>query len=364
MADRHKYLVTGASGFIGGWVVETLYLSGHADVRAGIHTWTSAARLGRFPVEIVACDVLDRQQVERAVAGVTHVIHCALGNRQTMVQGTRHLLEAAQRQGVQRVVYLSSAEVYGEAHGEVDESHPVQAGANEYADAKIEAEAVCWEFSRQGAPATVLRPTIVYGPFSADWSVALARRLQSGHWGALGDSAEGWCNPVYVGDVVDAILLAATREGAVGEAFNIAGPEVLTWNDYFRRYNAAMGRPALDALNPSGTRLRSAVMTSLKSLAKWALRRFGTPIRRLSAVSGLARDAMRRAEESIKNTPSPAELRLYGRRARYLTTKASERLGYAPRWDLDAGLQMTVRWLIHEGLLSEPVEQTPKGGAR
>jgi len=356
--------VTGAGGFIGGWVVEALYLGGAADVRAGIHTWTSAARLGRFPVDTVLCDVLDQEQVGRAMAGVTHVIHCALGNRRVVIEGARHMLEAAQRQGVQRFVYLSTAEVYGDVSGDVDETRPLRAGGSEYADSKIEAEGVCWQFCQQGAPVTVLRPTIVYGPFSADWTVSLARRLQSGQWGAFGASAEGQCNLAYIGDLLAGIFLAATHERAVGEAFNIAGPEVITWNEYFRRFNAALGRPALDTLDPSRMRLRSTAMAPLKSLAKRLLRRFGTPIRRLSAVSGLARDMMRKAEESIKSTPSPAELRLYGRQARYLTTKARERLGYTPRWDVDAGLQMTVRWLAHEGLLSQPAAETPGGRTR
>ena len=61
-------LVTGAGGFIGGRVVEVLQALGRHGVRAGVRRWSSGARIGRFPVEIVACDVTDRDAVERSRA--------------------------------------------------------------------------------------------------------------------------------------------------------------------------------------------------------------------------------------------------------------------------------------------------------
>ena len=51
-------LVTGAGGFIGGWIAEAFHLAGWADVKAGIARWSSAARIARFPLDIVQCDVM------------------------------------------------------------------------------------------------------------------------------------------------------------------------------------------------------------------------------------------------------------------------------------------------------------------
>jgi len=71
MTTSSKILVTGAGGFVGGRVVERCFLGGRHEVRAGIHSWSSAARLGRFPVEICPCNILDDGQLDRALDGVT-----------------------------------------------------------------------------------------------------------------------------------------------------------------------------------------------------------------------------------------------------------------------------------------------------
>ena len=101
MTTLDTYLVTGANGFIGGWLAETLYLRG-TRVRAGAHNWSGAARVARFPIEIVPCDILDAEQVTLALNGVTHVIHCAKGSHESIVTGTQNMLEASLRRGVER----------------------------------------------------------------------------------------------------------------------------------------------------------------------------------------------------------------------------------------------------------------------
>lgn len=351
MADKETILVTGASGFIGGRLVETLHLNGSADVRAGIRSWTSAARLARFPLEMVFCDVMDKAQITQAMAGATIVIHCATGLRDVIVQGTRNMLEVALKLGVKRFVHLSTTAVYGNASGEIGETSPCQSMGWEYGDAKIEAEKLCWEFYEQGLPLTMLRPPIVYGPFSEDRVVRFAHKLQSGNWGIFEGYGEGLCNLLYVADAVSGILLAARHERAVGEAFNLNGPEVITWNQYSQRFNAALGLPDLKVASPSSSKLRAAMMQSVKSSAKFVLDHFEGPLKKIYERSRGARSVMQFAEKSIKTTATLAELNLYNRRAVILTSKAQEMLGYNPRFNVDAGLQLSVSWLKHLGLV-------------
>jgi nucleoside-diphosphate-sugar epimerase len=143
---KETILVTGASGFIGGWLAEMLYLSGAVGVRAGIRNWSRAARLARFPIDFVLCDVMDRTQIAAAMNGVTCVIHCAKGSKEITIEGTRNMLDSALRSGVKRFVHLSTAEIYGDPAGEIDETFPYIYTGNTYGDSKIEAEKICWDY--------------------------------------------------------------------------------------------------------------------------------------------------------------------------------------------------------------------------
>jgi nucleoside-diphosphate-sugar epimerase len=351
MVDKETVLVTGASGFIGGWLVETLCLNGSTEVRAGIRSWSSAARLARFPLEIVLCDVMDKEQITQAMTGATIVIHCATGLRDVIVQGTKNMLEVALELGVKRFLHMSTAEVYGNVNGEVDEKTPYQYTGGEYGDAKIDAEKLCWDFYEKGLPLTILRPPIVYGPFSEDWIIRFVHKLQSGNWGIFEGYGDGICNLVYVADVVSGILLAAKCERAVGEMFNLNGPEVITWNQYSQRLNAALGLSELKVIKPSSSRLRAAIMQPVKASAKFALNYLESPLKKIYERFGEARAVMKFVEGSIKTTANLAELNLYNRNAVYLTSKAQKLLGYNPRFNVDTGLQMSVCWLNHLGLV-------------
>lgn len=345
MKTEETILVTGASGFIGGWLAEALYLNGAAHVRAGIRNWASAARLARFPTEIVLCDILDKAQIAQAMTGVTCVIHCAKGADWTIIDGTRNMLDMALKVGVKRFVHLSTADVYGNPSGEIDETIPYQYTGNSYGDSKIEAEKLCWDYYRRGLPITVIRPSIVYGPFSKNWTVRFAHNLQSGNWGIFEGYGEGICNLIYIADLVSGILLASRHERAVGEAFNLNGPELITWNQYFQRFNTALGLPELTFISPRNAKFRTTIMEPVRVSAKFSLAHFEGPLRWISQRFRHARELMKSVEKSIKTAPRLTELSLFNRNAIYLTTKAKEMLGYEPRFHVDAGLKMTIRWM-------------------
>lgn len=349
---KETVLVTGASGFIGGWISEMLFLRRLAEVRAGIKSWVRAARLARFPMEIVICDVLDKESIIRAMTGVDCVIHSVAGSEEAIVQGTRNVLEIASAQNVRRFVHLSSTDIYGNVHGRIDETFSSQYVGNPYADAKIEAENLCWEFYDNGLPVTVVRPSIVYGPFGKDWTVAIAQRMKTGSWGVFKGIGEGICNLTYVVDLVGGIWLAACHEDAVGETFNLSGPQTMTWNQYFREFNAALGLPNLRVIDPISAQLRAAAMRPLRSLGKFTLKHFTSPLRRLSQDHSEARRLLRYAERRMRTAPRIEELDLYSRQAVYLIDKAKDVLGYSPQYQVEKGLELTAQWLRNVGAVN------------
>lgn len=351
MINKETVLITGATGFVGGWLAETLSLNDVAHVRAGIRNWSNAARLARFPIEIVRCDVLNQEEITQALAGVSCIVHCAIGSREVIVQGTNNMLAAALRSKVRRFIHLSTAEVYGPVRGGVDETFPFQYTGGGYGDSKIEAEKLCWTYSEKGLPLVVLRPPIVYGPFGKDFSVKIAHRLKSGNWGIFKGYGDGFCNLVYVSDLVSGIMMAMQSDRAIGEAFNLNGPETITWNQYFQKFNEVLGLPVLKRLEPAGSRAQATLMEPVRSSAKVILKQFEKPLRKMYLRSREARYAMQHFERYMKTTPRLAELSLYNREARYLDVKARHILGYQPQIPLDTGLQLTAGWIEHLGLL-------------
>jgi nucleoside-diphosphate-sugar epimerase len=350
MTSRRRVLVTGAGGFIGGRTVEILHASPGFEVVPSLRRWSTAARIGRLPLDPIRCDLLSEADVREAVTGIDQVVHCAVGDARATVQGTRNLLQAAHAAEVRRVVHLSTIDVYGRTEGTIDESAPVVRTGREYGDSKIEAEEVCREFVSKGLDVVILRPTIVYGPFSDLWTVEFAERFRSGSWMLPPDACQGRCNLVYVDDLVRAILLALdTPSDASGMAFNINGSDDLTWQEYFELFNASLELGPLPAPGTGKAKLSSALVAPIRSAAKGVFRRFEERIMAVYRRSRVARAAMKWTEGILRSVPSSSEFDLYGRQVVVSSARAEEILGYRPQVDAVRGTRLSAAWVRHEG---------------
>lgn len=351
MAERSRTLVTGAGGFIGGRVVEALLQLGDRDIVPGLRRWSTAARIGRYPIEPIQCDLMKPEQLATALVGVDTIIHCAVGNAEVTVEGTRNLLQAALDAGVRRVVHVSTIDVYGRAEGTVDESRPYVETGREYGDSKIEAEKVCLEFAKRGLEVVILRPTIVYGPFSELWTVEPAQRLATGSWLLPASACQGTCNLVYVDDLVRAIILALEAPGASGQAFNVNGPDRVTWQEYVEALGAELGVGPIAPPPPSSAKARTALVEPVRALIKKTFFRFEEPIMRVYQKSRLARRFMKWVQSTLQKVPSKAEYELYSRRAYFPIDRAEAELGYRPMVPMDQGVRSSAQWLVHEGVV-------------
>ena len=349
---ERRVLVTGATGFIGGRIMEMAHLSQHHSCRVlgGLRRWASAARLGRLPVETVPLDLMDTQQIERALENVTHIIHCAKGTPEETVTGTRNLLEASLKKKVRHFIHLSTADVYGEASGVVDESSPYQYTGNTYNRMKIDAEKACWEYWEKGLPITIFRPSIVYGPFSAGWCLRFATMFLAREWGVFDTYGEGTCNLVYVDDLVRVVFDALDRQDAWGKAFNINGPELITWNEYFTRLNSLMGLPPLRIIKPGRAGASTFAMAPVRALGGYVKKHFFRPVKLIAEHVAIADSLVRSLEHRAKITPSPDELKLFARKVVYSDARARSTLSRCPDTRIDDGMSATLEWIKYLGL--------------
>ncbi len=358
-ASQHplRVLVTGAAGFLGARIVEVMSLSEFAKPVAAIRQWSRASQVACHPVEVVLCDIMNPEQVDAAVKGVDAIVHCAYtDDRETIVEGTRNLLEAAVRHRIQRFVYLSSTEAYGSGQGGIiTESTDAIPTAGSYGDLKLAAEKLCQQFHDRGLKPTILRPSLIYGPFGTSWSVNVAKRLQSGKWGLFEGLGEGIANLVYVDDLVQAIFLSLVKDQSQGETFNVNGPDRPTWNAYFQKMNDALELPPLQRISPTKSRLRTRVMGAVGSVTSFFKAKFEDRLMEIYLRGGFASRLMKRLKGVLDSTPSTGELNdLYSRKASYDDHKSHQLLGYSPRFDLDKGIQHTIDWMVLHELAKQP----------
>ena len=238
--NRKKIFITGSTGFIGCRLTEILYLKKNAEPVCLVHNFSNAARLARLPVKMIKGDILDRKLIEEAMAGCEIVFNCAFGksgneqlDNRINEEGTRNVFIAAKKNGVKIVVHISTVAVYGHhPPEEVDEETPTVHSGWDYGDSKLNAERICKEYIDKGLEVVIVRPTIVYGPFSPNWTINAIKRVQHGGWEKI-KGLDGYCNPIYIDDLIQGLLLCAEKEEAVGQTFILSGDKVITWNDYF-----------------------------------------------------------------------------------------------------------------------------------
>jgi NAD dependent epimerase/dehydratase len=257
-----RVLVTGAGGFIGSHVAETLVRAG-ASVRAfvryvsrGDNGWleTSPPEILE-ELEIFRGDLANPEAVVNAVAGRQIVLHLgalvpipysyrhprefATAN----VEGTLNVLEAIRREEIARIVHISTSEVYGTAmRVPIDEEHPLHP-QSPYAATKVGADQLALSYQRSfGTPVVILRPFNTYGPRQSARAViptiiAQALSREEIKLGATSPTRDF----LYVADTVHGVLRCATAEGIEGETINLGTGVEVSIGDLAQRVLRLLG---------------------------------------------------------------------------------------------------------------------------
>lgn len=237
-------LVTGGAGFIGSNLVDHLLTQG-TQVRV-LDDFSTGKRENLAhcldQIDLVEGDLADLDTVRGAVDGVEAVLHQGalpsvprsvsdpLSSNQTNVLGTLNVLVAARDAGVRRVVFASSSSIYGDVDENVAKVETMTpAPISPYGVAKLAAESYCRVFHRvYGLETVSLRYFNVFGPRQdpgSEYAAVIPRfitAMQRGEAPTIYGDGEQTRDFTYVGDVIQANMLALEAPGAPGKVFNIA----------------------------------------------------------------------------------------------------------------------------------------------
>ena len=231
-------LVTGATGFVGGHLVDALRRADR-PVRCLVRNRREAGGLEDVGCELTEGDMTDPPSLRSAVDGVEAVVHLAAirqGRREQferiMSQGTRDLLVAAREAGVGRFVHMSALGVTEQTKDLVP-----------YYGAKWAMEE---DVRRSSLPFVIFRPSFVFG---ADGGIlpTFRKLAKLAPVTPIVGSGEQRIQPIWVDDVASYFVRALDLDAATGRTFEVGGPDVVSWTELFERLQRALGvhRPSL-----------------------------------------------------------------------------------------------------------------------
>ena len=325
-------LVTGASGFVGSHVARQLVTAGQS-VRVLVRHGSNLAALAGLEVECFEGDLRDASSLERAMNGVRRVFHVAADYRlwtprpeeiyETNVEGTRRLLAASQRVGVERIVYTSTvATIAVPRHGALpnEDTHAtLDEMIGHYKRSKFLAEQVVVEAAAAGAPVVIVNPTAPVGPW--DWKPTPTGRIILDFLkGKIPAYVDTGLNVAAVEDIAAGHLLAAEK-GRVGERY-ILGGRNMTLKQILDALSGITGRPSPRVRLPHAVALAAGYADQLFS--RLAGREPQIP------VEGVKMSRHRMFVES---------------------DKSARELGYQ-RTSVEAALERAVRWYEQHGYLA------------
>lgn len=324
-----KVAVTGAGGFLGQALVLELLESEHEPL-AIIKRESDAEEFDNSSLKIVCQDLSDREGCVGIFKGCDAVVHCAalrrdFGSRREFermnVETTRNVMENALKDGVSKIIHISSTAVYGNERNHVGTDEEADYGervVDLYTRTKIEGEkAVIRMAEENGLPAIILRPGHIWGPGDRRILPFIVNGLKSRRLALVNDGGN-FLSLSYIDNVIDAIKLALEKENAVGEVYNITDGSKVTSKRFISDIIAVLG---IDYRIKNGT---YPLLYGVASLIEWYFR-------------------------IVRRKSRPPFTRYMARFLRYDSffdiSKAMTELGYKPRISYQEGITLVTPYL-------------------
>jgi len=326
-----RVLVTGATGMVGSHLIDALLAQG-IEIRAYVRPSSDLRHLKSLPVEIRQGDPTDVETLRRTARGITRVFHAAghvnVGSpfdasgrashyKTVNTDFTGALLNASLEAGVERFVYVSSSSVYSiKAGPPTAETAPLEP-LSDYGRSKLQAEQLVRSYHMKGLNSTIIRPSIIYGPGDRHF-LPVALKLASLPVLPLINGGRNLFDLVYVGDVVELMLLASNSASASGQVYNAGAGEPTSLRDLVEAYSRVMGR------------------------APYIL---SVPLAAVRRTAWLSRRVLARLAPGAEALMTPTGLQLMNQDIHLDMARARADLGFTPRFDLQRGIAVTLEQL-------------------
>lgn len=250
-----KLFITGASGFLGQYIVAEALRRGH-QVKAVLRPQTDETKFSWFNhpnLEIVRLDLRQSSGLVESLQSVDAVIHLAAsksGDFYTQFAGTviatENVLIAMKKAEISKLIAISTFSVYDyvkmRSHQILDEDSPMEAdplNRDEYAQTKLIQEQLYRDFERDGGQVAIIRPGMIYGRGYL-WNACLGAEIGDSAWLRIGGNA---IMPLtYVENCAEAIVITAEKEAAFGQTLNIVDDNLPTQNIYAQKLIETMDK--------------------------------------------------------------------------------------------------------------------------
>ncbi len=252
MTSRDRIiLVTGATGFIGGRLMNHLLKKEDIQKRSIVLPQENIPEHWKNKVEVIKGSITSEEVVKKAMENVDTVVHCAaiVGDWgpeklfwEVTVEGSRNVFEAALKNNT-RVILLSSIVVYGTRihKQECPEETPYGKTIGPYSRTKQAQEKLAWEYHKKGMKLVVVRPANVYGVGSGPWLRDIVNVYRKGLVPVVANKKHN-AGLIHVENLVDIILAIIDRENLNGKVYNACDGSDVTWYRYFSDLSRILGK--------------------------------------------------------------------------------------------------------------------------
>ncbi len=333
---KNRVLITGATGFVGGKVVEALSRDGDTELHVLARDEGRARAVLPDNVIVHTGDITCIGTLKRPLAGKEAVIHCAAlmsnfdsESRETFhrvnVAGTENLLRSCDRGSLKQFIHISTVGVYGPTGAtQADESASYGKTLSDYEWSKMMAEKALFRTARESSlPFTVLRLSQMYGEgMRYGWPETM-RSIKAGSL-MLPGNGRAKIHLLHIDDLVNAVKLALFNEAALGKVYNIGGPETFEIRKVFDVISKILLVEPVRGMPYLPVYAASILLGALPGRLKSGKMKFFTPHR----VSFFAEDHA------------------------YDISRASRELKYVPSVNIGEGFGRMAEWCRREGLLA------------